>query len=1042
MVIMWFAFSSILAQKQTTPYFEDPDHNAENREPMHASYVVYENEAMADKGDWKASSNYVNLNGSWKFKWVERPDELPQNFSASAYNDSNWDDFKIPTNWETNGYGYPIYTNTTYEFAHWLPNGQPSPPQIPMDYNPTGVYRRWVEVPQHWDKKTVYLHIGTAKSNLEVWVNGKHVGYGEDSKLPQEFNITPYLQEGKNLITLKLMRWSDGSYLECQDFWRLSGITRDCYLYSRNPVHLQDMEITPGLDPSYTDGTLKVTTTFTYIPKGDKHELEVSLLDGKQEVAKKQMALADPVSSFSFSVSHPQKWTAETPHLYTLRFSLKDKKGTVLEVIDQKTGFRTVEIKNGQLLVNGQAIYIKGTNRHETDPITGQTISHERMEEDFKLLKQFNFNAVRMSHYPNDPYFYQLADTYGLYLVDEANLESHGMGYDPTRTLGNNPAWEKAHLQRMERMVERDKNHPSIIIWSMGNEAGNGYNFYRGYLWLKERDPSRPVQYERANLGWDSTVRFDWDSDIIDPMYSSPTGMEQYIAKTPTPKRPYIMCEYAHAMGNSLGNYQDYWDVFRKHPNFQGGFIWDMIDQSLYKTLPNGTKVFAYGGDFGPADTPSDNNFLDNGLFAPDRTPNPHAYEAKKVHQNILSHWADSTRYDVSVYNEFFFKNLDNVSLQWELLQNGKVTQTGTVEDLEIAPQTSKIIHIPVEETSLAKTENFINLHYVLKTEEPFIPKGYVIAEDQLPLGGSWSELTEVKGSGAFTINKDKEHISFRAGTTTLTFDAKSGLLGQYQIQGEDLFVEGSELKPNFWRAPTDNDYGAQLQHKLVVWKTVFDGATPSSWQYQKQKDNSILVTATYRLDSVAANLKLEYTFNADGVLHVQQDLQLDETSKAPMLPRFGMYVDLPKNFEQLSYYGRGPRENYQDRKSSSPVGLYQQTVMEQFYPYIRPQETGNKTDVRWYQIGNGKTQITIQADSLLNVTSLHYTQEQLDDGDQKDQRHSAELQPQNLTQLKVDKLQMGLGSIDSWGAIPMEQYLLKGIHYSYGFTIVPKIGK
>ncbi|MBJ2172826.1 DUF4981 domain-containing protein [Aureibaculum sp. A20] len=1035
-VLVNFGFATSSSQNEK-PYWLNEKINEEHREPMHASYFVYENEQLANKNEWRASTNYVDINGVWKFQFKENPADISENFFATDLNDSDWDDFTIPANWEMKGYSYPIYTNTSYEFGNLI---KIDPPMVPETQNPTGVFRKWVNVSDSWTDKDIFLHVGAAKSNLEVWINGKYVGYGEDGKLAQEFKLNTVIKPGKNLIVLKVMRWSDGAYLECQDFWRMSGITRDSFLYSRSKVHLKDVEIIPDLDGNYVNGTLKITPTFSFIPKKDKHTLEIQLKNEAETVAEATISsLALNVEKvITLKVTNPKKWSAEIPNLYTLRFKLKDKKGTIVEVVDQNIGFRKIEIKSGQLQVNGKPIYLKGVNRHETDPIDGQTVSRERMEEDIKLLKEFNFNAVRTSHYPNDPYFYQLCDTYGIYVVDEANIESHGMGYDPTRTLGNNPDWEIAHLQRLERMVERDKNHPSIIIWSMGNEAGNGYNFYRGFLWMKNRDTSRPTQYERANLGWDANVKFDWDSDIINPMYSSPGGMDMYINKEHDSTRPYIMCEYAHAMGNSLGNYKDYWDVFRKYENFQGGFIWDMIDQSIYKEKEDGTTIFAYGGDFGPKDVPSDNNFLNNGVFSPDRKPNPHAFEAKFVHQDILTSWTDETKSEISIFNEFFFKDLVNVELYWQLVEDGKVTKEGIVSNLEVLPQETKNIKLPLQLQQTKYKEAFVNVSYRLKNAELFLSKGHIIAKEQLALNKSNLGPLAIEGSDKFKVLKTNEYITFSSENVVFTFDKSSGLLSDYQYKNSNILVEGALLKPNFWRAPIDNDYGAGLQNKLKVWKEPLMDIEPNIFKVENKKDNTVSVKVIYRLEEAFSDLEINYTLNSLGELMVQQNLSIDEKSETPMTFRYGLIMQLPKAFENITYYGRGPMENYSDRNYSTDVGVYDQTVTDQYYPYIRPQETGNKTDVRWYKLSNNKVTLSITSDNLFNVTALHYTQEQLDDGDKKDQRHASEINESNITELKIDLKQMGLGSIDSWGSIPLEKYRLTNKNYSFQFKITP----
>ncbi|MBK0368294.1 glycoside hydrolase family 2 TIM barrel-domain containing protein [Flavobacterium agrisoli] len=1026
---------SVIAQEKS--FWLNEKINEDNREPMHASYYVYENEEVASKNNWQESENYLNLNGNWKFKYADSPKQLPADFEKKVFNDSDWDTFKIPANWDVNGYGYPIYTNTTYDFEKYIPI---NPPFVPTDYNPTGIYRKTINISKDWNNKTIFLHVGAAKSNLTVWINGTYIGYGEDGKLPQEFNITPFLKAGENTIVLKVMKWSDGSYLECQDFWRMSGITRDTYLYARNKMHLKDFEIIPNLDSDYVNGSLKINTEFSQLNKKDKYTLEIQFKDKETVVATKTIAVTTPKQTIEFTVDNPKKWTAETPNLYQVSFLLKNKKGKMLEIINQNVGFRKIEIKKGQLLVNGKAIYIKGVNRQETDPKMGQTLSRERMEQDLKLLKQYNFNAVRMSHYPNDDYFYELCDKYGIYVVDEANLESHGMGYVITQTLGNNPSWELAHHQRIERMVERDKNHASVIIWSMGNEAGNGYNFYREYLWLKKRDASRPVQYERASTaGWEGkSMKFEWNSDIIDPQYSSPKGMVEYIENNPNPKRPYILSEYAHAMGNSMGNFKDYWDLFRKYPNFQGGFVWDMIDQSIYKTKSDGSLVFAYGGDFGPKDVPSANNFLNNGVFNPERKPNPHAFEAKNVLQNILTSWQKKETVTVKVFNEFFFKNLDNVRLHWQLVLDGISTQEGTIESLNINPQEAISIQLPIDLNGKQFQEAFVNFSYTLKDEEPFLPQDFEIATEQLQLQGNWKNANTVVGESKISVEKKGKTIVFKSNKAEIIFDKKTGFISGYTFNKESILKEGYELRPNFWRAPTDNDMGANFQKNLLVWKQAMENPILVSFKYSTSKDHKILVKAIYKLTQVDADLILNYEMNSEGVLLVNQSLDINKNKEIPMLPRFGMKIILPKNFSNLVYYGRGPSENYEDRKYNTKVGVFNQTVSEQYYPYIRPQETGNKTDVRWLEISNNAVKITIQSNELFAMSALHYLTEDLDDGLEKDQRNAADLSERDLTSLKIDYKQMGVGGIDSWGAWPLDQYLLKKKSYQYQFSIIP----
>ncbi|MBF4516086.1 DUF4981 domain-containing protein [Flavobacterium sp. ANB] len=1039
--ILAFLIASIVVvnAQEKVPFWQNEKINEDNREPMHAAYYVFENESLAAKNEWRQSKNYLDINGPWKFKYVNSPGELPKDFEKSTFNDSAWDNFKIPASWDVNGYGFPVYVNTTYDFDYLM---APNPPFVPTNYNPTGVYRKEITIDKSWEGKDIFLHIGTAKSNLTVWVNGVYVGYGEDGKLPSEFNLNKYVKTGKNTITLQVMKWNDGSYLECQDMWRMSGITRDSYLIARNKAHLKDYEIIPDLDASYVNGTLKITTQFSDLNKNDNYTLDVQLKDGATVVASKVITALNEKQTFDFAVNNPKKWSAEIPNLYQITFLLKDKKGNVIEVINQNVGFRKVEIKGGQLLVNGKAIYIKGVNRHEVDPVTGQTISRERMEQDIKLMKEFNINAVRMSHYPNDEYFYELCDKYGIYVVDEANIESHGMGYDITKTLGNKPDWELAHIQRMQRMIERDKNHTSVIIWSMGNEAGNGYNFYRGYLWIKNRDKSRPIQYERATAGaWDGKdLKFEWDSDIIDPMYSSPNKMEEYILANPNPSRPYIQCEYAHAMGNSMGNFKDYWDVIRKYPNFQGGFIWDMIDQSVYKTQPDGTRILAYGGDFGPKDVKSDNNFVNNGVFTVDRKPNPHALEVRNVMQNILTSWENQSTATIKVYNEFSFKDLSNVSLHWKLVLDGKDDAIGTIDNLDIKPNEFKTFQLPVNVEEKEFQEAFIVVTYHIKQDEPFLPKGFQIATEQLAYKGTWKNDIKIQGASKITVEKNVNNTTFKSDKTTIIFDKKTGFINGYLFNNQPIIKEGYQLRPNFWRAPNDNDFGANLQINLKAWKEATENPTLVSWIYSATKHNRILIKAIYNLSSVSSTLELNYEINSNGELVVKEKLNIDKTKEQPVLPRFGMEIIVPKDFSNMSYYGRGPHENYIDRNYSAQVGVYNQTVSEQYYPYIRPQETGNKTDVRWLELSNDKLKITVTSDDLLAVTALNYLTEDLDDGLQKDQRHAAELKERDLTSLKIDYKQMGVGGIDSWQAWPMEKYLLRGKTYQYQFKITPSI--
>ncbi len=1017
------------AQKQSEkPFWLDETKNEENRLPMHASFFIYPNENEALKDKWETSENNLNLNGTWKFKWFEKPADVPVNVASQSFSDIGWDNFKIPATWEVNNYGYPIYVNVGYEFSYLQ---KPNPPIVPLSYDPTGIYRREIDLPQNWTGKNITLHIGAAKSNLMVWVNGKYIGYGEDGKLPSEFDLSSVLVAGKNLIVLKVMRWCDGTYLEGQDFWRVSGITRDCYLVKRELTHISDYALNTRLDAEYKNANLDLN-----IKLSNKSVAKVTakLMDGEKVVATSEIPFSnESEKSVSIPVTAPKLWSAEEPNLYKLILSLTDNSGKITEAIPQMVGFREVKIKDGLLLVNGKPILIKGANRHETDPVTGQAISKESMLRDIKLFKQFNINAVRTCHYPNDEYWYQLCDQYGIYVVDEANNESHGIGYDITVTLANRPSWKDAHMMRVQRMYERDKNHASVIIWSLGNEAGNGYNFYECYLWLKQKDLFRPVQYERAVAKY-SNYSTEFNTDIVNPMYPTPASMVEYAKKTETPVKPFIMCEYAHAMGNSLGNFRDYWDIIRGNPKiFQGGFIWDFVDQGLQKITEKGDTIYAYGGDYGK-DLPSDNNFLCNGLFYPNRNPNPHAWEMKKVYQNIHTNLINPNT--VSVYNENFYKDLSDIGMEWNVTVNGQVKQSGKIEKLDVKAHTTVELKLPVKIT--AEGEAFLNIVYKQKANHLLVPAGFTVANEQLALSGKYVSDGKLKPAGTVKVAETATTWNISSSDLSLEFSKSSGLISRYEV-GKHSYIDAAlSVRPAFWRAPSDNDMGAGLNRKLKDWKIA---QSDMKLDQISAKDSAGLgkVSAVYSLPGVFAKIKLQYTVQANGEIVINQQLSVDDSKMVQMLPRFGMNWILPEGFETIEYYGRGPVENYQDRKYASNVGIFRQTVKSQFYPYIRPQENGNHTDIRWFKILNNKGYgLKIESDSLLSMSALHYFDADLDDGDQKHQQHSGELVPRKQTQLHIDYKQTGVGGIDSWGQWPLEQYRLKYTNYSYSFKISP----
>ena len=1020
---------SLKAQKQTNPpYWLDETKMEENRLPMHASYFAFSNEKEALQNNRESSENNLNLNGVWKFKFFEKPADVPQNIESPSFKDDNWDNFKIPATWEVNNYGDPIYVNVGYEFQHLQAF---IPPIVPMSFDPTGVYRREIDVPQNWTGKNITLHIGAAKSNLTVWVNGKYIGYSEDGKLPAEFDLSTVLTTGKNLIVMRIMRWCDGTYLEGQDFWRMSGITRDCYLVKREKTHINDFAVNTILDAEYKNASLNLKIKLS---GNATAKVSAKLTDGEKIIASSDVAFKNEAEkSVSIPVAAPKLWSAEEPNLYKLTITLTDNSGKLIEVIPQQVGFRDVKIVDGLFLVNGQPVLIKGANRHETDPVTGQTISKESMLRDVKLMKQFNINAVRTCHYPNDEYWYQLCDQYGIYVVDEANNESHGIGYDISVTLANRPSWKEAHLKRVQRMYERDKNHASVVTWSLGNEAGNGYNFYVCYLWLKEVDPSRPVQYERAVAKY-SNFSTEFNTDIVNPMYPTPNSMLDYAAKNPNPKKPFIMCEYAHAMGNSMGNFKDYWDIIRGHPkHFQGGFIWDFVDQGLLKITEKGDTIFAYGGDYGK-NLPSDNNFLCNGIFLPNRNPNPHAWEMKKVYQNMHTSLSDPST--ISLYNENFFKDLSDISMEWNVTVNGQVKQSGKVDKLDVLPHATSVIKLPLK--AQPEGEVFLNIVYKQKADRLLVPAGSTVAEEQLALSGSYKSDGKLKPEGKVNIAETTAAWTITSPALSMEFSKQNGFITKYEVNKRSYIDASMSARPAFWRAPSDNDMGAGLNKKLKDWKTAQAEIKLENISV-KEVEGMAKVTATYFLPAVFAKLTIQYTVLAKGEVLVEQQMIADDSKTVPVMMRFGMNWILPEGFETIEYYGRGPVENYQDRYTGSNVGIYKQSIKSQYHPYVRPQESGNHTDIRWFKVldskGNG---LKIESDQPLSMSALHHFDADLDDGDQKHQHHSGELVPRKQTQLHIDLKQMGVGGIDSWGQWPLEKYRLNYKNYSYSFKISP----
>ncbi len=1030
-----------LEAQTPTPDWENPAVLGRNKLPPRAHLFPYLSREEARADQMEQAVNYLSLNGTWKFHWVRKPADRPRDFYDPAFDDSAWDEIAVPGNWEVLGYGVPIYVNHPYEFAPQ----NPTPPDIPDDYNPVGSYRRQFSVPREWMDKQIIIHFGAVKSAFYLWVNGIKVGYSQGSKTPAEFDIGNFIRPGQNTLALEVYRWSDGSYLECQDFWRISGIERDVFLYAQPRVNLRDLGVTATLDDAYRDGVLALDLfmqNHTATPSEDLHA-HITLSNpqgrtvhtGQVPLGVLPVSAEDQPFSYRADIAAPLQWTAETPRLYRLLVEIRNEAGKTLQAFSHSVGFRRVEIRDGQLLVNGQAILVKGVNRHEHDPATGHVISRESMLEDIRLMKANNLNAVRTSHYPNDPYWYKLCDQYGLYVVDEANIESHGMYYRLDRTLGNNPAWKAAHLERTRRMVERDKNFTCVIGWSLGNEAGNGVNFYATYEWIKQRDPSRPVQYERAQFESGRNAGVEWNTDIMVPMYPWITTMNALLDRYPD--RPLILCEYAHAMGNSLGGFKEYWDFFRSHPRAQGGFIWDWVDQALYKTLPSGDTLYAYGGDFGPPDVPSDNNFLCNGLVMPDRQPNPHLHEVKHVLQPVRMEALDLRNGVFRIENEYAFRSLENLYLEWSVLEDGLPVAKGRFEQLKSMPGESEVVDVPFESEMQAGKEYFINLTCRTRGATPLLPAGHVVAREQFPMQETPAfTLAESPGSASLQVDDRGRQLRIEGEGFSLTFDRQSGAWTSYRHQGRELLKDGP--LPSFWRAPVDNDYGANLQRRLSVWKAPLEaGDAQVSVTFEKPQT----VVVQRRLLEGEVSLTTAYTVHEDGAVAVRHTMTAGK-GELPMLPRFGLLLTMPRAFDRISWYGRGPHESYWDRKTSALLGRYAGTVAEQFHPYIRPQETGNKTDLRWMAIhdaaGNG---LLFASETPFNGSALHFLPEDLDSGPEKDQKHAAELEARELTAVSIDLQQMGLGCINAWGALPLEEYRLPYQDYSFTFFIMPLHG-
>jgi beta-galactosidase len=1011
-------------------FWEDPSVFQQNMEQPHAFFTLYEDEVKAKADDFKKSPYYQSLNGEWKFTYVDKVANRHQEFYKTDLDDSQWKNIKVPSNWELQGFGIPIYTNIIYPFPK-------NPPFVGPD-NPVGTYRKMFSVPKDWDGKEIFLRFGSISGCATITINGKKVGLSKAAKTPSEFNITPYLQKGNNLLAVQVIRWHDGSYLEDQDFWRLSGIERDVAIYALPKIGIWDFVADAGLDQNYKNGILNLEVAIRKFEdvKLKNAALNISLKDasGKQLFSKKitvnDIADSSKIFKISQEIKNVKSWNGEQPYLYDMILSFTNDGETTFT--GAKLGFRKVEIKDSQLMVNGVPLIVHGTNRHEHDMVNGHVLDKESMIKDIQLMKQFNINAVRNSHYPNDQLWYKLCDEYGIYLVDEANVEIHGMGASLQGYFNESihpaylPQWAPAISDRIHRMVKTNRNHASIIIWSMGNECGNGVVFHDAYKWLKKEDTSRPVQFEQAGE--------DWNTDIVCPMYPRIHQMKEY-ASNPEKKRPFMMCEYSHAMGNSSGNFKEYWDIIKSDKKMQGGFIWDWVDQGLLTKTAEGRPFFAYGGDLGGYALQNDENFCANGLVSADRIPHPGLYEVKKVYQDIVFSDFDQAKNQVKVSNQFGFKNLDNYNFKWQLFKNGILEKQGDFR-VSLAARQSKLVSLPMPKVVANAGEEYtLNLSAFLDKPEPLLAGGLEMAREQFVLSSKYFEKS-ITSAGDLKVDKKGEMLNFSANGIEGSFNMANGNWRSYHLQGEEAVINQLP-EPYFWRAPTDNDFGNGMPVKLGVWRNAHINKSVKKITVSEQTKSGINIRVDYLLEDIGVPYTLVYNINNDGSVEVTASINM-EGKKISEIPRFGMRMELPKAYNNLSYYGRGPYENYSDRKFASFIGLYQDKVENQYQTtYIRPQESGYHTDVRWLQLADASGKgLHIKGLQPICFSAINYSTEDLDPGLTKKQQHPTDLKPRNKVFLNVDLNQRGVGGDDSWGAYPHEKYLLKDKTYTYSYKI------
>ena len=1024
-LILAFFLVAVMATSQTRDW-ENPEVFAINKEKPRATFLPYPDAKLAAQDDYSASPYFMSLDGTWKFHWVAKPSEAPADFYKENYDVSKWTDMPVPGNWEFNGFGIPIYTNVIYPFPT-------NPPYVNENDNPVGSYKHQFDLPQTWDGRKVFIHFEGGTTAMYLWINGQKVGYTENAKSPAEFDITPYVRKGKNTLACQVYKYSDGSYIEDQDMWRLGGINRSVYLYSTAETRISDFFAHPDLDANYKNGVFSLDVELkNYATQNKNQTVEVTLLDGAgKSVFSKSQKVTVPSNglketTFSGTVSNPLKWTAETPNLYTLLISLKDEKNNIVEVTSSKIGFRKIEIKNAQVLINGKKVYFKGVNLHEYNYKTGQVVNREVMMRNIQLMKELNINAVRTSHYPQPTLWYKLCDQYGIYLVDEANQESHGLGYGPSN-VSNLPEWNATHMDRIKNVVERDKNHASVIFWSLGNESGNGKAFFDTYDWAKGRDKSRPVQYEQAH-------QRDRNTDIFCPMYPSWESMKRDAARDL--EKPYIMCEYAHAMGNSMGNMQEYWDVMRSSKNMQGGFIWEWYNHGFPAKDDQGRFFWAYGGDLGGYNLVNDGNFCMDGMISPDQNYLPHTHIVKKVYQNILFKAKDLNNGIITVINDYKFTDLtnDNYSYEWVLLKNGNVESKGTF-DVSVPADSQKDVKLNIPQIKAEPgVEHFLQVYAYNKKETAFLKAGFEVAKEEFAYDTN-NYFTEKGKSGSLNISKEQDQIIVTVGTLKYQFATKDTRRGLIRFESDGRSVMRELPRLNFWRGPTDNDFGANDQINLRLWEVAGDN-TRYSYLGSEEKDGNIAIKYECKLSAIEAKVDLTYTVNKDGSLNIKADYKA-LSDNLPDMMRFGMIMTLPREYNDFAWYGRGPHENYIDRKHDTFMGVWKGKVEDQAFSYYRPQETGNKTDVRWLTLTNGQNKgIRVEGGQPLSVSATNYKPEDLDPGRTKKQQHWSDVLPRNEVVLCVDLFQRGVAGLDSWGARPLSKYSFTDKEYSYNFTI------